>query len=682
MSDPAGSLQEVATAKPDALQERPLSTTVAEISPDDLIIVQKRQDWRLRVAHVCLDFFEAAEPGKLAGERLTAREVAALGKKLSRISDFVRRDLPVLLVTGITVNELEAERYQANYFLEEIVRHLRQNVQSRSKTKSPLESLEPEQVRVEVAKSLDTSLEALLVFIEAVVKLAEFEIEVNAQRERIRLLLGGDRRLSTLGNNETIMTAGFGHLWRLIDDFVGVYGYLRTNLPPLLERASPYEALDEELKAANEQLRMLLRDRVLPFEDRVAFKRSQDRALTELGESLNGCLQAAKEVLEVRVLPLRSELKKARPSSRVQEINNLNAATVALTERLVGLPAAVFLPQPESRNAARGESTNDPAELNKALEEVLSQMLRLRRTALAERGESEEMPEGEALVDLLRESHERLRSTQQALDQGVAEVQVLREEKLRILREHFCSLMGELRTFLQTSFAHIAAKDPRSTESSYHFFLREFSDEAHQALLLLREIRELEALINNLQSFNIAGLPLTPENLSRILRVLFVDKAEEKKHIPSGEGWKVMASFLEKLKNELVPRLQRVCAMDGIRFEDKNFLSEWAMDLSQGCALCLAQHEIGYSLTKEIGRLRGDSTELVTSRETYAHIVTAKTCKEMQESLTEICMTLTASIPYVGIMRGGIERRASVFFHRQQKVLKAQGGSFGAVALS
>ena len=45
----------------------------------------------------------------------------------------------------------------------------------------------------------------------------------------------------------------------------------------------------------------------------------------------------------------------------------------------------------------------------------------------------------------------------------------------------------------------------------------------------------------------------------------------------------------------------------------------------------------------------------------------------MQESLTEICMSLTASIPYVGIMKGGIERRASVFFHRQQRVLE---GSF------
>lgn len=660
---------------------QPRSSTVAEISPDDLIIVQKRQEWRLRVAHICLDYFEAADPKELAGERLTDHDVADLGGKLSRISDYVRRDLPVILVTGITVNELEVERYQANYFLEEIVRHLRHVVQSRSKVKRPLETLEPEQVRDEVTASLRQSPDALLVFVEAVVELAEFEIEVGAQRERIRLLLGGDRRLSTLGNNETIMAADFPELWRMIEDFVGVYGYLRTNLPPVLERTSPYSALDDELKAANSQLQMLLQERVAPFEERVAFKRTQDRVLSDLSGSLGGCLQAAKEVLEVRLVPMRREQQRGRVSIQVQELNNLSAALTGLVERIVGLPTAVFLPEPESRNAARSEPDHDLVELNKALEEILARTLRLRRTALAERGASEEMPEGEALAELLAEGYERLRSTRQALDQGFAEVRVLREEKLRVLREHFCSLMGELRTFLQTSFAHIASKDPRSTESSYHFFLREFSEEARQALLLLREIRELEALINNLQSFKIAGLPLTPENLARILRVLFIEKAEEKKRIPSGEGWKVMSDFLEKLKNELVPRLQKVCAMDGIRFEDKNFLTEWAMDLSQNCALCLAQHEIGYSLTKEIGRLRDDSTELAASRVTYAHIVTAKTCKEMQDSLTEICMTLTASIPYVGIMRGGIERRASVFFHRQQKVLETHEGGDEPVPL-
>jgi hypothetical protein len=130
-----------------------------------------------------------------------------------------------------------------------------------------------------------------------------------------------------------------------------------------------------------------------------------------------------------------------------------------------------------------------------------------------------------------------------------------------------------------------------------------------------------------------------------------------------------MSAFLEKLKNDLVPRLQKVCALDGIRYEDQNFLSEWAMDLTRNCTLCLAQHEIGYGLLQEMGRLR-EEAEQAAARQSYTHIVTARTCRAMQESLTEVCITLTASLPYVGIMRGGIERRASVFFHRQQKVLE------------
>ncbi len=150
--------------------------------------------------------------------------------------------------------------------------------------------------------------------------------------------------------------------------------------------------------------------------------------------------------------------------------------------------------------------------------------------------------------------------------------------------------------------------------------------------------------------------------------MLFVDKDEEKKRIPSGEGWKVMSSFLERLRDQLVPRLQKVCNLDGIRYEDKRFLSEWAMELAHNCTLCLAQHEIGYGLIQEMGRLRDDPA--TAARHSYVHIVTARTCRAMQRSLAEICMTLSASIPYVGIMRGGIERRASVFFHRQQKILE------------
>ena len=163
----------------------------------------------------------------------------------------------------------------------------------------------------------------------------------------------------------------------------------------------------------------------------------------------------------------------------------------------------------------------------------------------------------------------------QLIQESLETTRTAREEILRPQREDFCTLLGELRTLLQTSFAHIAASDPRSTESSYHFFLREFADEARDSILLLNKIRELEIFVGELRRVTIGGLPLTPENLARILRVIFIEKEQEQKKIPSGEGWRVLASFLLKLRDELVPRMRQVYGLEGIRYEDKNHLSSW-----------------------------------------------------------------------------------------------------------
>jgi len=75
-----------------------------------------------------------------------------------------------------------------------------------------------------------------------------------------------------------------------------------------------------------------------------------------------------------------------------------------------------------------------------------------------------------------------------------------------------------------------------------------------------------------------------------------------------------------------------------------------------------------------MGRIREDPDQ-ASIRKIYSHIVIARTCDDMQKSLHAICMTLTDAIPYVGIMKTGIERRASIFFHRQKQVLRPEAES-------
>ncbi|MCP4655960.1 MAG: hypothetical protein GY856_11140 [bacterium] len=665
-----------------ATAKKSSSTLAGEISPDDLLIVQKRQDWRLRVATICVEFFDSCDKGMFTVDPSISERARETIAEFSKISDYLKKNLQLLLITGITVNDLEAVRYQVNYFLEEIIRYVRNNVQGRKETRSPLECLLPEEVEAEVISALRQSPDSLLVYIEDIIRLAALEIEVSRQRERIRLLLGGDRRLARLGNNEAIMRAELDRLWKIVDDFITAYEFIKHHLPPLLHKASPFPELEEELKVADEHLQGLVKIRIDPFEREYSAVRLHDATLRDLAGALREISQRATGILKVRIGSLRRQLSNARGNAvDASEIRLLSAELRSLGELFGKIPATCTIPAPEMPLTARGEDPGwDTSHLNAALEKLGADRSAIMGNALAagtdhdasaQEEQTPALPDPSRLQDLLSETHERLTVTQERLASAVKLIEGLRSDRSKLLREDFCSIMGEFRTFLQTGFAHIAAKDPRSTESSYQYFLREFSNEAHQAIILLKEIRELEVFIGSLRQFQIAGLPLTPENLARILRVLFFDKDEDKRRIPSGEGWKILSAFLERLKTDLVPRLHRVCSLDGIRFDDRNHLSAWATELTENCTRCIAQHEIGYSLIQEMGRIREDPDQAGIQK-IHSHLVIARTCDDMQKSLHAICMTLTDSIPYVGIMKTGIERRASIFFHRQRQVLRPE----------
>lgn len=665
-------------------KRRPPAVLAGEISPEDLSIIQKRQEWRLRVAGACLDSFEAADRGGLPGAAGRG-ELEALSQRYARVADCVRGDLAKLLVTVVVVPELEAIRYQVNYFLEEVIRYVRTDLQRRGQERSPLETLDAGRLGEEVAAALAQSPEALLRFVGDVVRLESFELEVRAQRKRIRLLLGGDRQLASFSSNEAIFEAELDEFWAMLDGFLSVASYIDRNLPPLLDEVSSYPGLEEELRTAAKQLQGLSQARIAPLAKAYETRRALDDPLERLERALREASQVCFHFVGGELVSL-GHWAEASADGAGLDPELFSRALRGLVARLGELrderlpPALAIVDRALGegvRQADLGRLREELGEVASFLGEVIDATLEPTATLLARLASEDRGPSGAEVGELAHANEaieQRLTAAYRRLDRASRSVQALRHRSIRQLREDFCALVGEFRTFLQTGFAHIAAKDPRSSDSSYHFFLREFSDEAHQALHLLKEITALEVFMMGLQRFHVGGLPLTPENLARILRVLFSDQRQEMR-IPSGEGWRMLAGFLDSLRGELVPRLQKVCTMEGIRFEDRDHLSTWARELHESCTRCLALHELGYGMLQELRRLRvapaGDGTDGETVKGSFTHIVVARTCRDMQRALQAICMTLTAAVPYVGIMKDGIERRASVFFHRQQMLQEA-----------
>lgn len=644
----------------------------SEISPDDLFLVQKRQEWRLRFSRMVLRFCESCEVADLVGQT-QALAVESLKAQLARVADRLHQDLPMLLVASIAVQDLQTARHRLTDFIDQVIQHVRRSLKQRLSVDNPLESAAVEDIEAELQRALRASPEATVLFLEDLLRLESFESEVRCQRKRIRLLLGGDRRLAALGGNEEVVYAELEEFWRLAAVFQQVFGYLRAELPPLVDQRSSYLELERELRLASQQFRELSDSKVAELERQLEYRRRLDQALVELVEALR---RVSMNYRELRAGKLGFLLQfptgaDDREISRL-EMQGIGKALRTCARELERLLHTYVAPVEELTQELPSVEGGSSAELTERLRQAVPKLVRgrlLTGAAALERAEaSSRCGAGlAALQSELRELDGEVAEFQDLCSASVRLLHELRAEIAKPLRQDLCACVGELRTFLQTAFAHIAAKDPRSTESSYHFFLREFSVEAQQAVTLLKEMEALGEFMERLQQSQVAGLPLTPENLARILKVLF-DEQSKVRRIPSGEGWLAVSHFLEVLSGRLVPRLHKLYSMEGVRFEDKDVLSRSAADLACHGSRCIAQHDMGYSLVQEIGRLREMGSGL-PQHETYQQLIVAKTCREMQASLRAVCTTFSSLIPYLGIMQEGVERRASVFFHRQHEVL-------------
>jgi hypothetical protein len=437
---------------------------------------------------------------------------------------------------------------------------------------------------------------------------------------------------------------------------------MRRELPASLEGGSPYPELAQELATAATQLEEIARRVLEPLE-----------ALRQEVQELDSRLEPVERRLQVADSACRGVEKLwlaiGEAQLEVAELRKPLAALEVQLEELQGDAVAAVLRILD--DAARSEIANE-------MEDCAS-LLRAMKAALADAGvrlvfgstepsevrhESsdevtpEESPE---LVGVIR----RLRK--EVLEPTLRSVRILKDRNVLALKEKICQEMGSMRaTFLQPSFAHIAAADPRSMKSPQHFFLKEFDQEAHRSKELLETITELWRYTSALQQAQVAGLQFGPQNLRRIAaRVLL-----ENDGVPGGEDWDELAEFLAEVKNQLVPRIRLACSLSAMRFRDKQQFTLLADRLAQSCSDLFSERELTRKIMEKIDAMdqeeEGEGEESSRCAK-YRRVIIDVTRKEMARNLHVTCSALVELLPYVGTLLGGIQMRTSLSFSNDQE---------------
>lgn len=647
--------------------QRTLPTTALRaphgITPDEADLLRRRQEWRAKVLRVCLEETERLDANRLD---TSPQSTAAIRSALSRfapLAQHLTRDGQRLLESEIAVPGLEMHRHGANYFLDHLIRALRdqRQAQHREDGRGPLESLSDDELAASVREILLVSLDSIPVFINNLIRIEEFELEINNQRLRLQSLLGCDRGLRDLAeSNADIIEAPLEEFLHKADVFFAICNSIASDLMSLLRRPCCFPGLAEELDNSVHHLEGLLRDLVQPLhKDREAFQAiDQPLALFEptLRLLIASCEQAVKSHLE----PAQEQFQ----SDRTVSVHDV----LSLKTRLLGLRSEMRsclgkCPTAWEQLSVRPELREPVSLLRQSLDVTVHRLSRLDGGVLSRLIKTlreSERHRGPKTVSVLAELITRLRqdlSLVESLEATLRHVRAVRECNARYLKERICEDMGLIRTtFLQPCFAHIAASDPRSTHSAQYFYLKEFADEARRSQQLLEKSYALWRYIENLQNTQIGGLQFTPSNLNKIAQRVLL----ERKTVPAGPGWVELSTFLNALKDELVPQLRTVCVLPGVRYDDKNQLTAFAARITEDCGMLLAQRDTAYRLLQRISETPESEPPIDPSH--YRNAILSVTCEDMASNLRSISKTLVELVPYIGAMVGGIRMRTSLTF--------------------
>jgi len=224
----------------------------------------------------------------------------------------------------------------------------------------------------------------------------------------------------------------------------------------------------------------------------------------------------------------------------------------------------------------------------------------------------------------------------------------LRADQLPEVRKLLCVSIGKIYAFLRDTFGEIVANDPRSRHDADYFLSRRFAQDIDESEWLYSSVYALDELVGGLEKAFSAELE---DSLA---------KMRKERMIPPEAAWEQTGKLLDMLLGDLMPKLQEVLSLRGIRVNDMESVEAHASDISSCCWSLIEVYAVG---RKVIEQLKGSGGPTMPEREqTVKDLMSCHrvVSGRMIELLTRLHATLRDLATNVADSKAGIEKRRAL----------------------
>ena len=239
-------------------------------------------------------------------------------------------------------------------------------------------------------------------------------------------------------------------------------------------------------------------------------------------------------------------------------------------------------------------------------------------------------------------------------------------EKLLALRKLLCVSIGQLHAFLQDTFGHVMAGDPRSLHDADYFLSRRFPQDIEEAEWLHSTVERLHDYLQALEEIH-------PRHLSNV-----ADTLRREETLPSRQVWAETRELLEELLKGLTPKLKEVLALRGVRFYEMELLDRQAVEIPIRCRLIYECHGGATETTAALKEVQGESRperEQNVRDLMQAHAVLGR---RLAGLLTDLDANLRDLLAFLPLWLKSIEKRRALLL---KKVIEDFPAPFGEADL-